>query len=277
MPEGPEIRREADRIARALVGRVAEQVVFSQPALAPWGERLAGRRIVAVESRAKALLTRFDGAAGERLTVYTHNQLYGRWFVVPRGKVPATRRTLRFAVHTAERSALLYSASTIEVLHDDELAAHAFLRRLGPDVLDARVEPALVRQRLDDERFRGRSLGALLLDQAFVAGLGNYLRSEILFVAGVPPERRPRDLTAAQRDALADAIVTITRRAYRTGGITNDPDDVRRAKAEGAKRREYRHFVFGRDGRPCRACGVRIRREEHAGRRWYGCTGCQSA
>jgi endonuclease VIII len=93
----------------------------------------------------------------------------------------------------------------------------------------------------------------------------------------VPPERRPRDLTAAQLDAIADAIVTITRRAYRTGGITNDPDDVRRAKAEGAKRREYRHFVFGRDGWPCRACGVRIRREEHAGRRWYGCPCCQPA
>src|SRR3546814_3441858 len=50
---------------------------------------------------------------------------------------------------------------------------------------------------------RFRSLGGLLLDQGFLAGMGNYLRSEVLFAANLLPQRRPRDLDAGERAALA--------------------------------------------------------------------------
>ena len=272
MPEGPEIRRAADRIARAIEGQLADEVFFAFPRLHEWSETLRGRRVAAVEPRGKALLVRFDGG----VNVYSHNQLYGRWFVVPRGRSPSTTRQLRFAVHTTNGSALLYSASDIDVLSDEELIEHPFLRKLGPDVLDGRTRAATVARRLREPRFAGRSLGALLLDQELVAGLGNYLRSEILFVAGLLAERRPRDLDERELAALADAIVTIARRAYRTGGVTNDPDDVRQLKAEGVRRAGYRHFVFARAGRPCRRCGEVVQKGETAGRRWYWCPACQS-
>ena len=187
MPEGPEIRREADRLARVLVDRPCEEVWFAFAHLQTWGSILTGCRVRGVEPRGKALLTRFDGG----VNVYSHNQLYGRWYVVPRGREPTTNRQLRFAMHTATHSALLYSASEIEVLRDDELAGHAFLQKLGPDVLRAEVTPGDVTARLRSRRFAGRSLGALLLDQSFVCGLGNYLRSEILFVARLDAAQRP--------------------------------------------------------------------------------------
>ncbi|MCK5943579.1 MAG: endonuclease VIII, partial [Planctomycetes bacterium] len=255
MPEGPEIRQQADRIARALCGKRAEQVWFAFARLGEFADLLRGREVVAVESRGKALLTRFDGG----WNVYSHNQLYGRWYVMGRGRLPKTGRQLRFAVHTDTHSALLYSASEIEVLADEELASHAFLSKLGPDVLSANVRPATVRRRLRDARFAGRSLGVLLLDQSFVSGVGNYLRSEILFVAGLRAEVRPKQLGDGQVEALADAIVTIARRSYRSNGITNDPDDNRRLEAEGVPRRERRHFVFGRAGRGCWRCGEEVR------------------
>lgn len=272
MPEGPEIRREADRIARALRGVRAESVWFAFDQLAPWAEQLTGRTVTAIEPRGKALLTRFEGG----VNVYSHNQLYGRWYVVRRGRAPATTRQLRFAVHTDAHSALLYSASDIEVLRDDELDEHPFLQRLGPDVLSPRVRAADVLARLTDPRFAGRSLGALLLDQSFVCGLGNYLRSEVLFVARLDPSLRPKDLTATQLRELADATLTIARRAYRHDGVTNDPDDARHLRAEGQPRRQYRHFVFARAGQPCRLCGMRIDKLEVAGRRLYRCPACQS-
>jgi endonuclease-8 len=271
MPEGPEIRQEADRIARALRGKRAEEVWFAFARLAEHADMLRGREVVAVESRGKALLTRFEGG----WNVYSHNQLYGRWYVVARGREPKTNRQLRFAVHTEARSALLYSASEIEVLADEELAGHPFLSKLGPDVLSAQVRAATVRKRLRDARFAGRSLGALLLDQGFVSGLGNYLRSEILFVSGLVPELRPKDLSDGQVAALADAILEIARRAYRLKGVTNDPDDNRRLEAEGVPRRERRHYVFARAGKGCRVCGVAVVKGESAGRRVYWCPGCQ--
>jgi endonuclease-8 len=234
---------------------------------------LQGVEILAVESRGKAMLIRF--ASG--VNIYSHNQLYGRWFVKPRGGLPRTTRQLRLAVHTKKHSALLYSASEIAVLHNDELSKHPFLARLGPDVLSDRVQPSDIEVRLADPRFRRRSLGALLLDQGFVSGLGNYLRCEILFVAGLDPSMRPVDLAGRLRSERANAITEIARRAYRLAGVTNDPLDVRRLKGEGSPRGEYRHFVFGRGGKRCRRCGETIEKSVHSGRRFYACPSCQLA
>ena len=131
VPEGPEIRRAAEGLDAALARRKAQEVVFAFEHLRPFEAELSGRRIRRVESRGKAILVFFSGG----WAIYTHNQLYGRWYVEPAGLAPDTGRSLRLAVRTRERSALLYSASEIEVLRDEELAAHSYLARLGPDVL----------------------------------------------------------------------------------------------------------------------------------------------
>ncbi len=271
MPEGPEIRRAADRIAKAVEGCVAGSVQFAREPLRPFESVLAGEEVAAVEPRGKALLVRFANG----LSVYTHSQLYGRWFVRPAGELPATRRSLRFALHTPESSALLYSASEIDVLDDAAIESHPYLGRIGPDVLAADTDPGVVEERLASASFRGRRLGSLLLDQTFLAGLGNYLRSEILFEAGLPAETRPVDLDGARRRQLAEAVLILSRRAYRTGGVTNDPERVRALRARGVPRRRYRHHVFGRAGQPCYICGECVRRLEAGGRRLYACPGCQ--
>ena len=111
MPEGPEIRRLRDRLAEAIEGETAQRIEFHLPRLTEWNGRLDGCRITAIESRGKALLTHLDSGH----SIYSHNQLYGRWYVVPPGELPDTRRQLRLAIHTRRHRALLYSASDIEV------------------------------------------------------------------------------------------------------------------------------------------------------------------
>ena len=180
MPEGPEIRRAADKVAAAIEGRVAEEVFFAFDDLKSFERELAGRRVTEVATRGKAMLTWFEGD----YVVYSHNQLYGRWYTRRRGSLPNTTRQLRFGVHSATHSALLYSASEIDVLPADQLGRHPFLARLGPDALDPATKPGMIRDRLGSRRFARRQVGALLLDQGFVAGLGNYLRAEIAFAAG---------------------------------------------------------------------------------------------
>jgi endonuclease-8 len=273
MPEGPEIRLAADRIADAIEGKKATDVWFAFDELKRWERRLAGKRIRAVEPRGKAMLVRFDG--GHNL--YSHNQLYGRWYVTQNGAEPRTNRTLRAAVHTKGASALLYSASDIVVLTDRQLESHPYLARLGADVLDPKVTPAAVRRRLDDPRFARRGLGGLLLDQGFLGGIGNYLRSEILFVAGIDAARRPCDLDADEKKAFARAALNISRRAYRTKGVTNSPENVRQLKRAGVRRSRYRHFVFAREDEACYECDTPIVKLQVAGRRLYACESCQPA
>lgn len=272
MPEGPEIRRVADRLSRELAGRRLEAVAFGLPRLARFGALLGGSVVDAVDTHGKALLIRFDNG----LTMYSHNQLYGRWFICERGRLPETDRSLRVALHTAAHSALLYSASDIEVLDDDGLARHPFLTRAGPDLLAERLTGRDVAERLRSPRFRGRRIDALYLDQAFIAGVGNYLRSEILFHARLAPDARPRDLSAAAAARLGRSTVIVGRRAYRTGGITNPAALAKTLKNRGLSRDGYRFAVFGRDGQPCYRCGEVVRRRTAASRRLYWCPNCQA-
>lgn len=273
MPEGPEIRRAADRIAKVLVDQTIEEVNFAFPKLRHFSRSLRGEQVVNLETRGKALLTHFSND----YSIYSHNQLYGVWKTAKRGKVPKTRRSLRLALHTATHSALLYSASDISVWRRDELGLHPFLAKLGPDLLSANLSWREIAQRLEDPAYAGRSLGALYLDQHFLAGSGNYLRAEILFCAGLHPSRRPKDLTRAERGLLARKTLEVTHRSYQTGGITLTPKLAASLKksVKGFERRRF--FAFARDGKGCYVCGDTIHRDTMGSRRIYWCPTCQNA
>ncbi|MFT5449185.1 MAG: endonuclease-8 [Gammaproteobacteria bacterium] len=272
MPEGPEIRIAADRIARVLAGERIEEIVLAPPPLQRFKPLLQGQIVTRVDTHGKAMLTRFDNG----LTMYSHNQLYGRWYVCARGEVPDTGRALRIALHTASHSALLYSATDIDVLDAGQLSTHPFLCRLGPDILDASLHWQALAARLQLTRFRGRSLASLYLDQGFVAGIGNYLRSEILHFAKLHHSRRPKDLDGAQCQRLAKQTLLIARRSYSDHGVTNTAARVRQRKAAGDTRRAaFRFAVFARDGEPCDACGAEIERADAGSRRIYYCPKCQ--
>ena len=271
MPEGPETRLAADRIAKAIQGRAADEVFFAFESLQPFRKKLTGQQVERIDTRGKAMLTRFSGG----LSVYTHNQLYGRWYIMGDGKMPRTQRQLRFSVRAGDQRALLYSASDIEVLTPAQEASHPFLGRLGPDLLSESPPPAEIANRIEDSRFRGRQLGALLLDQSFVAGLGNYLRAEILFEARIHPRCRGKDCTAEERQQIAQQIVSVTRRAYRTRGITLAEEHVTALKKKGVKRSAYRHWVYDRRGLPCRRCETQVVTENIGGRNCFWCPQCQ--
>ena len=271
MPEGPEVRLAADKLAAKLVGEVVETAWFGLPRLETFAGELSGRRVASLETRGKAQLIHFENG----LALYSHNQLYGRWFVRARESYPKTNRSLRVALHTDTSSALLYSASDIAVLDREGIRKHPFLSRIGPDLLSSELTKQVLVARLRDRRFKNRALGGLYLDQAFVAGLGNYLRSEILHFARVHPTQRPSDLTATQQRKLAAETLVVGQRAYEKRGVTNPPRLVQRLKKKGAKRRAYRHAVFARAGLPCYRCGTAIEKTSIASRRLYFCPACQ--
>ena len=271
MPEGPEIQLAADAVAAALVGRPTTAVFFAFDSLKKYEELLTWVAVTAVQARGKAMLTRFANG----WNIYSHNQLYGQWMVCNAHDFPDTNRQLRLALHNEAQSALLYSASDIAVLPDGELDSHPFLSKLGPNLLDKSVTVPQVAARFMAGEFARRRLTSLLLDQGFLAGLGNYLRSEVLFVARVHPDLRPVDCTDEQILALAAAAVSLTRQSYRTKGITNDLALAQKLQAAGQSYSDYRFWVFDRDGRPCYNCGTPISKDTIGGRRLYHCPICQ--
>jgi len=273
MPEGPEIRRAADRVQQQIGGRVIDEAWFAFPELASQADSFTGVQVSRVDTRGKAMLIRF---ADERV-LYSHNQLYGVWKLHSEDKPPATKRTLRVRLTAEGRCASLYSASDISLWHRDNLAEHPFLARLGPDLLSQDVTPADVLQRLNLKQFHRRSLGALLLDQGLVAGLGNYLRSEILFFTQLPASARPIGLTTNQQQSLARSIIETTRQAYQTAGVTNREAWIEQAKAAGESRKQWRFAAFDRAGLECHRCGSVIERRMVGSRRLYYCPHCQGS
>ena len=271
MPEGPEIRRAADRLGKWLIDRPLDEVWFAFPTLQQSAYSLLGRRVTAVDSWGKALLTYFDNGR----VLYSHNQLYGRWMLHARDKPPETKRSLRLRLTTENRAASLYSASDISLHDAGALDDHPFLRRLGPDLLSHRVSPQDVMERLQLPRFRRRGLGGLLLDQHCYAGIGNYLRSEMLFFAGLRPERSPQSLSLAELERLGEVMVATMAQAYHEAGVTNRPAWRQSLQQAGLPRRAWRHAVFDRAGESCHACGAFIEKHSVASRRLYLCPACQ--
>ena len=138
--------------------------------------------------------------------------------MVEAGEQPASNRVLRVRLQTTSKAILLYSASDIEMLTAEQEANHPFLLRVGPDVLDMTLTAEQVKARLLSAKFRNRQFSGLLLDQAFLAGLGNYLRVEILWQVGLTGGHKASELNETQLDALAHALLDIPRLSYRTRG-----------------------------------------------------------
>ncbi|HEU0278072.1 MAG TPA: endonuclease VIII [Rhodanobacteraceae bacterium] len=271
MPEGPEIHRTADHLAAAVLHQPLVHVEFAFPALHPFERKLRGRAVVAVTARGKALLTAFD----DGWTLYSHNQLYGVWKIAPAGTRPATKRSLRVVLETAKTAILLYSASDIEMWRSAEIESHPFLRHLGPDVLDPGIDVAAVETRLRLPAFCHRELGGLLLDQGFLAGLGNYLRCEVLFAARLHPAAHPCDLDGTRLHALAEACLAIARLSYATRGVEPRPGMHPGYQAHEGK--IFHFHVFKRAGEPCERCGTPIAKVPFNSRPLFYCPRCQRA
>ena len=262
MPEGPEIRRAADKLEAAVLGKPLTAAWFAFPELKVFEQALVGQIVERMETRGKALLTHFSGG----LTLYSHNQLYGVWRVINTREMPETTRVLRVKLQTADKAILLYSASDIDMLDADGLANHPFLLRVGPDVLDLTLSSEQVKERLLSTRFRKRQFSGLLLDQAFLAGLGNYLRVEILWAVGLLAHHKAQDLTAEQLENLSHALLDIPRHSYNTRG------NVDENRHHGAI---FSFKVFHRAGEKCERCGGVIEKTMLSSRPFYWCPGCQ--
>lgn len=271
MPEGPEIRRARDELAELLEQGKVSKIFFAFDSLKPYQSKLKNNRIIEVKAKGKAMLIRFSSG----YTIYSHNQLYGKWVISPDGQTPDVKRQLRLSIHMQEGAAFLYSASDITVLKNHEVVNHPYLSKLGLELLSANTTQEMVAQRLMTHRQSRRSLMILLQDQSILAGIGNYLCCEILHVSGLHPETRSCDLNEQQLQQLAQNSLQLTWQSYETAGITNLLSRADKLAKQGSEFEDYRFYVYRRKGLPCYQCGEVIVKEKFSGRMGYCCLGCQ--
>ena len=266
MPEGDTIHHAARRVGGALVGRDIRAIETPQARhrLDRWPERLAGRRVCAVDARGKHLFVRFDGD----LTLHSHLRMGGKWGVYRRGQ-RWTRGAWRawLVIRTDEHEVVQFDGPVLELTTDSRTRFDPLLAGLGPDVVaDDFDERAFVARLREDDQ--SRAIGVALLDQHNVAGIGNIWKSESCFLAGVDPWRR----TSALSDDEALAIVRAARPLMRESAVRGGPIVTYGSGRTGGT------WVYERAGRPCRRCGATILAcgQGDDNRTTYWCPSCQA-
>lgn len=146
--------------------------------------------------------------------------------------------------------------------------------RLGPDPLDPAADPARAWARI---RRSSRTIGALLMDQKVLAGVGNVYRAEVLFRAGLDPftpgnRMREEDFRGMWDDLVAMMAVGADTGAIHTIRPEHDHGDLPRRGAD-----RPRNYVYQRDSLDCRICGTTVAVAAMENRSLYWCPDCQAA
>ena len=301
MPEGPEVRKYADALHASLNGRAIVSLQARTKDARKWlqenEQHLVGRRVERVVSHGKHLIGYIEG----HFFFHSHLMMWGRWQTF--GPTKSTRRSKPIELPEKDRrerarivvegaAAVLLSAPIFSVGEGDPYQHVEILATLGPDALPYRgaFKRAEFLRRLREHR--EETIGAALLNQQIVAGLGNYLRAEVLFNCRLNPWANVGELTSRELSCLSKTVPRMTRDAYERGSTAAEEDRKRMASDPSLvyqPGREYgtRHSVFRRTNLPCLRCGQKIRQlrqrtiqrlddEEERTRIVYFCAQCQN-
>ncbi|GGK56398.1 Fpg/Nei family DNA glycosylase [Nocardia camponoti] len=226
MPEGDTVFRTAERLRPALVGKTLSRSDFRVPRFATVD--LVGDLITDVGTYGKHLFIRTD-----KLSIHTHLKMEGEWRVFHCGqRWTKPRVNARIVLANDEVEAVGFDLGKVEVLplaDEQKVIAH-----LGPDLLAPNFDADEAQRRL--LAYPKRSIGAALLDQRNLAGIGNIYRSEICFLRKVHPATLVGDI---------DALPALVAEAHR---VMN----------QAARQPPWRQLVYRKNRRPCPRCGMAL-------------------
>ncbi|MET1036377.1 MAG: DNA-formamidopyrimidine glycosylase family protein [Arthrobacter sp.] len=297
MPEGHSVHRLARQLDDVFAG---EAVAVSSPQgrFSDGARLIDGATVVGAAAHGKQLFVEFDNS----LVLRVHLGLYGAWEfggdATFRGasSIGAPRRVgereayddgaaeryagppepvgqVRARLVSAHGWADLRGPSACVVATAQEAAA--VRARLGPDPLGPGA-PASGREEFTRRIRRSSTIvAAALMDQSVLAGVGNIYRAECLFRGAVSPWTRGVDLGGERAERLWDDVAVAMANGVRDGRIVTTCAGDRPPGGGARVRNEDAHYVYRRQGLPCRRCGTPVGLEALAGRKLYWCPGCQ--
>ena len=270
MPELPEVETVVRNLRAPLIGHSVQGMwhdwdnTIHSPAPSELADRIVGQTFRAVNRRAKYILCELDHDI-----LVVHLKMTGRLYVAETTAEHDADKWVHFKLALDGDKELRFSDARKfgkVYLTNDILTITG---KLGPEPLEDAFTVAVFNERLQG---RKKLIKALLLDQTFVAGVGNIYADEALFRAKIHPLRRSDSLTDAEISALHGTI-----RDALTAGINHEGASINwYRKPDGTQGSFQKHFyVYGRDGEPCASCGTTIEKIRVAQRGTHFCPSCQ--
>ncbi|HVF33580.1 MAG TPA: bifunctional DNA-formamidopyrimidine glycosylase/DNA-(apurinic or apyrimidinic site) lyase [Acidimicrobiales bacterium] len=278
MPELPEVETIRRDLEKEVVGKRIKQVEVSglrsirrHTTKKQFTARLEGRKVVGVDRRGKYLLVKLEG--GDDLVI--HLGMSGQLLWSKAGKEEKAKHThvmVTFAPAGQLRFLDPRTFGELFVTAADEVdAAVPELAHLGFDPVEQAISWTHFGELL---HARKRKLKDLLMDQRFIAGIGNLYSDEILWGAGLRHDRTSDDLTSQEIRRLYRSMSEILHDAIKHRGSSLADEQYRDLYgAVGGYAGE--HNVYDREGQPCRRCRTPIVRMKYGGRSHFFCERCQ--
>ncbi len=273
MPELPEVETVRRSLLELVPHKKIEAVEIFKPSILELGDErafagLAGREFADIGRRGKYLIFSVDD--GQRMVA--HLRMTGKLLYHADEQPRQKHDHARFAF--ADGSELIFNDTRafgrLWLTDEPGLADVSGLNSLGLEPIEDGFSAAYWQEKI---RRRPKAMvKAVLLDQHVVAGLGNIYADEVLFRAGVHPERQIQSLTPEENERLAAAMRDILLDAISKRGTTFR-DYVDANNERGGFQDSLR--VFQRKDAPCVNCGTAIQRTKVAGRTSYYCPNCQ--
>ncbi len=263
MPEGNELHRHALHHVQLFAGRTVT-VDAPNGRFADGAALLNNRKLRSVEAYGKHLFYNF----GRGRQLHIHLGLYGK-FREGEMPYPEPKGALRLRISTAEHWLELRGPTACDVI--TEKYRDQVLARIGPDPLRDEADPAVAVQRISKSR---SPIGALLMDQSVLSGIGNIYRAELLFRARLHPLRPGNSVPPkVLRTLWQDAVILMRSGMVDRRIVTTEP--AHRSHPKGKARQSETHYVYRRKGLPCLLCGTEIQLKTFIGRKLYWCPDCQ--
>lgn len=274
MPELPEVETVKRSLAGQLTGeRITGVTIYypgniKRPEPELFKRTLTGKEFLGIDRRGKFLLLALSGG----YVLVVHLRMTGQLFMTGAGE-PLDKHTHIVFSLSGERE-LRYADQRkfgiLELVRQGEVNQLKGLKELGLEPLSSDFT---LERLVAVLRNKKRPIKNLLLDQTVVAGIGNIYADEILFEAGIHPEKPAGDLTEEEIAALWQAVPRMLEL-----GIQHRGTSIRNYVDGEGQKGSFQNLlrVYGRPGEPCCRCGAAIVRIKVAGRGTYFCPRCQS-
>lgn len=270
MPELPEVETVVRGLREPLIGHTIQSMWYNwektlhSPDPAQFSARIAGQTVQAINRRAKYILIELDTD-----TLMVHLKMTGRLYVADHDEYQNADKWVhvRFDLDGGKQLRFSDSRKFGKVYLTDD--TQKLLGHLGPEPLTDEFTLDVFRSRLDG---RSKIIKSLLLDQTFVAGIGNIYADEALFHAGIHPTVKSNQLTDQDTELLHQTI-----RDVLNAGIKHEGASISwYRKPDGSKGNSQNHFyVYGQSDQPCQTCGTIINKIRVAQRGTHYCPNCQ--
>jgi formamidopyrimidine-DNA glycosylase len=291
MPELPEVETIKRELVEKIKGKTISEVQILWPktvaptAVKDFQQLISHKKIVNLDRRAKMLLIHLS----ENLSLAIHLKMTGQLIFVPKngeiisgGHLPAQAGPTKDLQIPGRHTRLIFNFTNGDTLYFNDLRKFGWVRILDEKLIkyienEVGIEPLSKEFTVNEfekilVKYPNRTVKQILLDQKFIAGIGNIYADEACFLSGILPNRKVGDLTKKEKTNLHQNIIAVLKLSISKKGTSSK--NYLRSNGEKGGFVPYL-MVYGRKGEPCKNCKKLIQKTKHAGRGTHFCAKCQ--